>query len=99
MAADNNEIDVLLVEDNANEAELTMRALRLSVRDGRFPRAEDGLRALDMLFADGAVPARLARLRRRILLDLKLPRLDGLKVLRWVKQGERTRSVPVAVLT
>jgi len=61
MAADNNEIDVLLFEDNANDAELTMRALRLSVRDGRLLHAEDGVRAPGMLFADGAVPARPAR--------------------------------------
>jgi len=69
------------------------------VRDGRLLHAEDGVRAPGMLFADGAVPACLARLRRRIPLDLKLPRLDGLEVLRLVKQDERTRSVPVVVLT
>lgn len=99
MAADDSEVDVLLVEDNPNDAELTMRALRASVRSERFLHAEDGVRALGMLFADGDRPARLAKPPRMILLDLKLPKLDGLEVLRRVKQDERTRSIPVVVLT
>jgi two-component system, response regulator len=99
MAADDSEVDVLLVEDNPNDAELTMRALRASIRSERFLHAEDGVRALGMLFEEGGVPARLARLPRMILLDLKLPKLDGLEVLRRVKQDERTRNIPVVVLT
>jgi two-component system response regulator len=99
MVADESEVDVLLVEDNPNDAELTMRALRASVRGERFLRAEDGVQALGMLFAQGDRPARLARPPRMILLDLKLPKLDGLEVLRRVKQDERTRSIPVVVLT
>lgn len=99
MAVDEPEVDVLLVEDNPNDAELTMRALRASVRGERFLHAEDGVRALAMLFAEGDAPARLAKPPRMILLDLKLPKLDGLEVLRRVKQDERTRSIPVVVLT
>jgi len=99
MAADDTDVDVLLVEDNPNDAELTMRALRASVRGERFLHVEDGVKALGMLFAEGDAPARLAKPPRMILLDLKLPKLDGLEVLRRVKQDERTRSIPVVVLT
>ncbi len=99
MAADGTDVDVLLVEDNPNDAELTLRALRASVRGERFLHVEDGVKALGMLFAEGDTPARLAKPPRMILLDLKLPRLDGLEVLRRVKQDERTRSIPVVVLT
>jgi CheY-like chemotaxis protein len=99
MAADDTEVDVLLVEDNPNDAELTMRALRASVRGERFLHAEDGVRALGLLFAEGDAPAGLSKPPRMILLDLKLPKLDGLEVLRRVKQDERTRSIPVVVLT
>jgi len=99
MAADDTDVDVLLVEDNPNDAELTMRALRASVRGERFLHAEDGVKALGLLFAEGGAPARLAKPPRMILLDLKLPKLDGLEVLRRVKQDERTRSIPVVVLT
>ncbi len=98
MAVDDSEVDVLLVEDNPNDAELTMRALRASVRSERFMHAEDGVKALGLLFEEGGA-ARLAKLPRMILLDLKLPKLDGLEVLRRVKQDERTRSIPVVVLT
>ena len=99
MAVDESDVEVLLVEDNPNDAELTMRALRASVRGERFLHAEDGVMALGMLFGEGGAPARLAKLPRMILLDLKLPKLDGLEVLRRVKQDERTRSIPVVVLT
>jgi two-component system response regulator len=98
MARDDSEVDVLLVEDNPNDAELTMRALRSSVRSERFMHAEDGVKAIGILFEDGGA-ARPNKLPRMILLDLKLPKLDGLEVLRRVKQDERTRSIPVVVLT
>ena len=98
MARDDSEVDVLLVEDNPNDAELTMRALRASVRSERFMHAEDGVKALGLLFEDGGA-ARLGKMPRMILLDLKLPKLDGLGVLKRLRAEERTRTLPVVVLT
>jgi CheY-like chemotaxis protein len=95
-----NEIDVLIVEDSANDAELTLRALRGSVGTDRLRHVEDGVKALDVLFgADGLASRAGATLPRMILLDLKLPRLDGHEVLRRVKSDERTRGIPVIVFT
>jgi CheY-like chemotaxis protein len=94
------EIDVLLVEDNPNDAELTLRALRTSVPRERVLHASDGVKALEMLFGAGGVADRAAlKPLRMILLDVKLPRIDGHEVLRRVKEDERTRNIPVVVLT
>lgn len=93
------EIEVLLVEDNPNDAELTLRALRDAVSRERVKHVEDGVKALEALFGAEEGAARGARLPRVILLDLKLPRLDGLEVLRRVKADERTRAVPVVMFT
>jgi CheY-like chemotaxis protein len=94
------EIDVLLVEDNPNDAELTLRALRTSVPRERVLHASDGVKALEMLFgADGVADRAALKPLRMILLDVKLPRIDGHEVLRRVKEDERTRNIPVVVLT
>ncbi len=100
MEAAREEINVILVEDNPNDAELTMRALRKSVARERLAYADDGVKAIDLLFgADGLLAKSKIRLPRMILLDLKLPKVDGLEVLRRIKSDERTRQIPVVVLT
>ncbi|MHB1193635.1 MAG: response regulator [Longimicrobiales bacterium] len=97
---DSNAVEVLLVEDNAVDAEQTLRALRGKGLRNPLVVVEDGVEALDFLFARGAWSQRdIAGGPRMVLLDLRLPRLDGLEVLRQVKADERTRSIPVVILT
>ena len=91
---------VLLVEDNPDDAEFTLRALRQANVALHVAVADDGVTALDFLFCTGAHAARTPGiLPRVVLLDLKLPKLDGLEVLRRIKADRRTRNVPVVVLT
>ncbi len=91
---------ILLVEDNPKDVELTLRAFRKSNISNRVVVARDGVEALDYLFARGAHADRPAsELPQLVLLDLKLPKLDGLEVLRAVRQDERTKLVPVVILT
>ena len=100
MDAARDETDVILVEDNPNDAELTMRALRKAVARERLAHVDDGVKAIDLVFgADGLLARSKVRLPRMILLDLKLPKVDGLEVLRRLKADERTRQIPVVVLT
>ena len=91
------EVEILLVEDNPDDAELTLRALRKGRVSERVRVARDGAEALAYLFGDGT-PA-LPRLPKVVLLDLKLPRVDGVEVLRRIKTDARTRRLPVVVLT
>ena len=86
---------ILLVEDNPDDVELTLRALKGSNVANRVTVAQDGVEALDYLL----IPGKLPRLPELVLLDLKLPRLDGLEVLRRLRADERTRLLPVVVLT
>jgi two-component system response regulator len=91
---------VLLVEDNLDDEALAVRALRKNNISEAVVVARDGVEALDYLFATGAYAGRdIAVQPGVILLDLKLPRLDGLEVLRRLRADERTRRVPVVVLT
>jgi two-component system, response regulator len=91
---------ILLVEDNERDEELTLRALRKSNVLNPVVVARDGVEALDYLFARGAYAERSpAALPQVVLLDLKLPKLDGLEVLRLVRLDERTKLLPVVVLT
>jgi CheY-like chemotaxis protein len=91
---------ILLVEDNPSDVRLTRRALEQSHITNPLVVAEDGREALDYLFALGAHAGRdAAELPRLILLDLKLPRVDGLEVLRQLRANERTRRLPVVILT
>ena len=89
---DSETVDILLVEDNPNDAELTQRALRKSGLEPRLELARDGAEALDYLLSDRPKP-------KVIFLDLKLPKIDGIEVLRRIRVDDRTRSIPVVVLT
>jgi two-component system, response regulator len=91
-------VELLLVEDNPHDVELTLHALRKHHLANSISVARDGAEALDFLFGAGAQPAAQA-LPRMILLDLKLPKVDGLEVLRRIREDPRTRGIPTVVLT
>jgi CheY-like chemotaxis protein len=92
--------DILLVEDNPDDVDLTIRAFRKSNIANQIIVAHDGVEALDYLFATGAHATRNpAELPQLILLDLKLPRIDGLQVLQRVRANPVTRRLPVVILT
>lgn len=94
------EVDILLVEDNPNDAELAIRALHIHHLANNLHHVTDGEEALDFLFARGRYSGRDIEDRPKlILLDLKLPKVDGLEVLRAVKSDERAKLTPVVVLT
>ena len=91
---------ILLVEDNADDEELTLRALKKNNVKNNLVVARNGVEALDFLFGTGACAGRnVAALPGLVLLDLKLPKIDGLEVLRRIRADERTRRIPVTVLT
>jgi two-component system response regulator len=91
---------ILLVEDNPDDVELTLRALEKHNVTNEVVVARDGAEALDYLFATGAHAGRdPARAPQVVLLDLKLPKVDGLEVLRRLRADARTRLLPVVVLT
>lgn len=90
---------VLLVEDNPDDAELALRAFRKNNLLNEIVVAQDGVEALDYLFGTGSYAERPVPLPQLVLLDLKLPRIDGLEVLRQIRENERTRLLPVVVLT
>lgn len=90
---------ILLVEDNANDAELTMEALAEQNLANDVEHVWDGAEALDYLYRRGKYADRCAEYLAVILLDLKLPKVDGLEVLRIIKADEKLRVIPVVVLT
>jgi two-component system, response regulator len=95
-----DEVDILLVDGSPPEVELTLRALRGIADNLRVGVARDGEEALDYLFGRGAFRHRQgASLPRLILLELKLPRVEGPEVLRSVRSSHRTSTVPIVVLT
>ncbi len=96
----NSIVEILLVEDNPADAELTMHALEANNLANHVELVEDGAEALDFMFGRGRFAGRPEDAGPRvILLDLKLPKVDGLEVLRQLKRDRRTRAVPVVVLT
>ena len=92
--------EILLVEDNPNDVELTMRALQKQNLAGKVFHVKDGAEALEFIFATGAYSMRKIENRPKvILLDLKLPKVDGIEVLRRIKTDPRTKDTPVVMLT
>jgi two-component system response regulator len=93
-------VEILLVEDNPQHVELTLRALRKHNLANHVLVAKDGAEALEFIFATGAYAHRqIENGPKVILLDLKLPKVDGLEVLRRIKSDERTKAIPVIVVT
>lgn len=91
---------ILLVEDNPDDVELTLRAFRKNNILNRVVIAKDGVEALDFLFGTGVHAGRdMKDLPVVTLLDLKLPKIDGMEVLKKIRQDERTRLLPVVILT
>ena len=94
------DVEILLVEDNPNDVELTMRALQKQNLAGKVFVVKDGAEALEFIFATGAFAERKIENRPKVvLLDLKLPKIDGIEVLRRIKSDERTKHTPVVMLT
>ena len=93
-------VEILLVEDNPQHVELTLRALKKHNLANNVLVAKDGAEALEFIFATGAYSQRrIENGPKVILLDLKLPKVDGLEVLRQIKSDERTKAIPVVVVT
>jgi two-component system, response regulator len=93
-------VEILLVEDNPNDRELTLRALKKHGVANHIFTVQDGAEALDFLFCRGSYAHRQAGNRPAlIVLDLKLPKLDGVEVLRAIRGDERTKTIPVVMLT
>lgn len=97
---DQNYVEILLVEDNPHDVELALRALKKNKIANQIVVVTDGEEALDFIFARGEYSHRkIENGPRVILLDLKLPKVDGLEVLKAIKSDPRTQSIPVVVLT
>ena len=96
----NHTIEILLIEDNQHEALLVIRNLRKSNLANKLLHIDDGAEALNFIFARGKYKDRRIEDRPKIiLLDLKLPKVDGLEILKQIKSDERTKMIPVIVLT
>lgn len=93
-------VEILLVEDNDNDAELALRALHKNNLINKVVHVKDGPEALDYVFCVGKFKDRnAAEVPKLILLDLKLPKLTGLQVLKTLKQDEKTKTIPIVMLT
>lgn len=96
----NDIVEILLVEDNPQDAELTLRAFKKANLKNSLFHVKDGAEALDFIFAQGNFTHRTVENGPRlILLDLKLPKVSGIEVLRKIKEDKRTQKIPVVVLT
>lgn len=96
---DYQEVDILLVEDTATDAEMTMRALNKAKLASHLLWVKDGSEALDFLFATGPYEGKTTCRPKLILLDIKMPKVDGIEVLRRLRQDESLRTIPVVMLT
>lgn len=100
MTDSTNGVEILIVDDSPSDVELTIRALRKAKLANAIHVVDDGEQALDFLFCRGTYRGRsFASPPRVILLDLKMPKVDGIEVLRAVRADGRTRAIPVVVLT
>jgi len=94
------DIQILLVEDNSSDAEMTIASLKKNGLANRLLHVKDGAAALDYIFAEGKYAGRLVEdTPRVILLDLKMPKVNGKEVLKKIRADERTKRIPVVVLT
>jgi two-component system response regulator len=97
---EHTEVEILLIEDNLNDAELTIRALRKSNIANKLIHLKDGAMALEFLFGTGEYEGRnINNQPKVILLDLKMPKVDGIEVLKEIKSHDETKAIPVVVLT
>ena len=96
---DYEQVEILLAEDNETDAEMTIRALRRKNLANNLVWVKDGAEALDFIFRRGAYASRPNGTPKLVLLDLKMPKVDGIEVLREVKSNDETRSIPVVMLT
>ena len=94
-----NLIEILLVEDNPNDVALALHAFKKSNLTNRIHVVRDGAEALDFLFRTGIYAGRVNHAPKVVLLDLKLPKVDGLEVLQRLRADPRTKSLPVVILT
>lgn len=95
-----NQVEVLLVEDNIHDAEMTIRALRKVNLANNLVHVKDGEEALEFIFAKGKFSDRQpADLPKVILLDIKMPKVDGIEVLKQLKARESSKSIPVVIMT
>jgi CheY-like chemotaxis protein len=95
-----NEVEILLVEDNAGDAELIIRALRKVNLANHLIHVKDGEEALEFIFATGAFTGREKKnMPKVILLDIKMPKVDGIEVLRQIKANSETKRIPVVIMT
>lgn len=93
-------VEILLIEDNPYEAELAIRSLRKYNFSNHLHHIDDGADALDFIFERGQYASMTGRVKPKlILLDIKLPRVDGIEILRQLKADERTKTIPVVILT
>ena len=96
----NEEVDILLVDDSQDDVDLTLHSLRTENLANRVFIARDGEEALDFLFCSGPHAQRsFEQAPKLILLDLKLPKIDGMQVLKQVKSDPRTRTIPIVMMT
>ncbi|MEO6220044.1 MAG: response regulator [Ginsengibacter sp.] len=96
----NDEIEIVLVEDNPDDAELTIRALKKGNISNKLIHLKDGAEALEFLFCTGQYADRSNSIKPKIvLLDLNMPKINGIEVLRKIKSDESTKTIPVVVLT
>jgi len=97
---DSNAVEILIVEDNPDDLDMTLRALRKATVSNRIHVARDGAEALEFVFCEGPHDKRkIEDTPKVILLDLKLPKIDGFEVLKRIKSDSRTKSIPIVVLT
>jgi two-component system response regulator len=93
------QVEILLVEDSSLDAELMMRAMKQGGLANRLLWVKDGQEALDFLFRQAQFSKREDTVPRLVLLDLKMPRVDGIEVLRAIRADEKTRRIPVVIMT